>query len=342
MRSQGQGLMATLLMFAPLLAVPLVATWGVPWLAANAKSDNLADAEAHGVDREADIGQSHTGRHSVDELFAPVSERPAVDLQFSSDADAFPPHEHAGPNPHLQNASLVQSQEDGWVDPFDQIPSETPSRSQGARQSANTTPQKAAEEGTEQEAGGETPLPRDFDETDESRIDPPAKNPFAEFETEQTPGENGNARVAIKSDAFTDPAPEPRINREEESANVSGTLFGAESTSTSGNSNQGSESPEVAENAPEADSSQPPSTETETQPLTWKSARARLKEFGITHFYLEPDPNHEMYHFRCAYSPGGNQRVNRLFEAEAAEPLEAVQKVLAQVESWTARQSRQQ
>jgi len=342
MRSQGQGLMATLLMFAPLLAVPLVATWGVPWLAANAKSDNPADADSAGAEREAGVGQSRTGRHSVDELFAPVSERPSVDLQFSSDADAFPPHESSAPNPHLQNASLVQSQEDGWVDPFDQIPSETPSRSQGARQSANTTnatPQKAAEDGTDHEAGGETPLPRDFDETDESRVDPPAKNPFAEFEAEETPGENANARVAINSDAFTDPAPEPRINREEDSAKASGTLFGDETKSASGNSNQGSESPEIARNASEADSSEPPSTE--SQPLTWKTARARLKEFGITHFYLQPDPNHEMYHFRCAYSPGGDQRINRLFEAEAAEPLEAVQKVLAQVESWTARQSRQ-
>ena len=71
--------------------------------------------------------------------------------------------------------------------------------------------------------------------------------------------------------------------------------------------------------------------------LTWDTARARLKALGITHFYLQPDPNGKLYHFRCAYNPGGNTRINRLFEAEAEEPLEAVRKVLNQVESWTAR-----
>lgn len=76
-----------------------------------------------------------------------------------------------------------------------------------------------------------------------------------------------------------------------------------------------------------------------TQPLTWETARVRLQELGIKDYYVQPNSTGQLFHFRCAYAPPDNPRVIRLFEAEATEPLEAVRKVLVQLESWSDRQS---
>jgi hypothetical protein len=73
--------------------------------------------------------------------------------------------------------------------------------------------------------------------------------------------------------------------------------------------------------------------------LTWEAARNRLEALGIKQFYVHENPASRLFHFRCAYSPPENPRVTQVFEEEAADPLEAVRKVLVQVENWAERQS---
>jgi hypothetical protein len=68
--------------------------------------------------------------------------------------------------------------------------------------------------------------------------------------------------------------------------------------------------------------------------LTWREATRRLEEIGITDYRLERGNTPERFLFACRFSPGGDERIVQRFEAEAAEPLEAVEDVLEQVERW--------
>lgn len=71
-------------------------------------------------------------------------------------------------------------------------------------------------------------------------------------------------------------------------------------------------------------------------PLTWRAAVQRLNQMEIRNFRLEPGRTPEQFVFICSYTPRDNPRVSYRFEAEADEPLKAVEKVLAQIDSWLA------
>ncbi len=71
------------------------------------------------------------------------------------------------------------------------------------------------------------------------------------------------------------------------------------------------------------------------KPLTWKVAIAKLREVGIREYRLEPAERPNEFHFSCSYTPADNPRITHLFEAEAAEPLRAVEKVLEQIAEWS-------
>lgn len=62
----------------------------------------------------------------------------------------------------------------------------------------------------------------------------------------------------------------------------------------------------------------------------------KLAQYGITDYRLQPGTNAQGFHFACysrPASPGSRPTVIR-FEAEAADPLQAVQQTLQQVEQW--------
>lgn len=69
-------------------------------------------------------------------------------------------------------------------------------------------------------------------------------------------------------------------------------------------------------------------------PRDWRAATARLKELGIRDFHLTNGEGEHQFLFTCRYVMPDNPRVVRRFEAEAAEPLGAVEDVLSQVETW--------
>lgn len=68
--------------------------------------------------------------------------------------------------------------------------------------------------------------------------------------------------------------------------------------------------------------------------LTWREATRRLEEVGIRDYRLERGESSDRFLFVCRFSPGDDERIVQRFEAEAIEPLEAVEDVLAQVEAW--------
>lgn len=71
--------------------------------------------------------------------------------------------------------------------------------------------------------------------------------------------------------------------------------------------------------------------------LTWREAVRRLNELGIQEFRLEPGSQLGEFYFACEFTPHRNARVTRRFEAEAKEPLLAVQSVLRQIDEWMTR-----
>lgn len=74
-----------------------------------------------------------------------------------------------------------------------------------------------------------------------------------------------------------------------------------------------------------------------TDGLTWREAVRRLNELGIQEFRLEPGSQLGEFYFACEFTPHRNARVTRRFEAEAKEPLLAVQAVLRQIDEWLTR-----
>lgn len=72
--------------------------------------------------------------------------------------------------------------------------------------------------------------------------------------------------------------------------------------------------------------------------ITWQDARRRLADLGIDQFHLEPGVTADRYLFVCLLQPGGDARVTQRFEAEAGEPLAAVEAVLGQIDNWLARE----
>lgn len=68
--------------------------------------------------------------------------------------------------------------------------------------------------------------------------------------------------------------------------------------------------------------------------LTWRAATHRLDELGITNYRIERGKAADDFLFVCLFSPGADSRIIQRFEAEASDPLLAVEDVLGQVESW--------
>lgn len=75
---------------------------------------------------------------------------------------------------------------------------------------------------------------------------------------------------------------------------------------------------------------------TQAPPLTWQGAVQKLRELQIRSFRLEPGQQVGQFVFICSYTPHHNPRLSYRFEAEADEPLRAVEKVLGQIDSWMA------
>lgn len=86
----------------------------------------------------------------------------------------------------------------------------------------------------------------------------------------------------------------------------------------------------AATGTPAVGSSAPRSTR-----MSWQQAVERLRQLGIQTYHLEPGATPNEFHFSCFYTPPDNPRITHRFEAEAAEPLRAVEKVMLQVEQWS-------
>jgi len=68
--------------------------------------------------------------------------------------------------------------------------------------------------------------------------------------------------------------------------------------------------------------------------LSWRQASSKLAELGIRNYHLERGSKEESFLFVCLFSPGDAPQVTHRFEAEADDPLTAVNQVLQQLDRW--------
>lgn len=74
----------------------------------------------------------------------------------------------------------------------------------------------------------------------------------------------------------------------------------------------------------------------QTTNLTWSEARLQLADLGVDDFHLEAGSVPETFTFVAVFTPGAQPDVTYRFEAEASDPLLAVEDVVAQIEEWLA------
>ena len=88
-----------------------------------------------------------------------------------------------------------------------------------------------------------------------------------------------------------------------------------------------------------ADVAQSPATPAQTpdEQAGWQDAAQRLKKLGIRKYRLESRIDEQNFVFSCSLASPDNPRVIRRFEADADNPLEAVQHVLEQIDEWRSR-----
>ena len=72
----------------------------------------------------------------------------------------------------------------------------------------------------------------------------------------------------------------------------------------------------------------------------WQAAARRLKELGIRKYRLVSQIETQNFVFVCSFALSDNPRIVRRFEADADNPLEAVQSVLQQIDEWRSREDR--
>ena len=75
----------------------------------------------------------------------------------------------------------------------------------------------------------------------------------------------------------------------------------------------------------------------ENEALTWQTAVRKLNDLEIRNFRLQPGHRENQFAFICSYTPKDSPRVSYRFEAEADEPLKAVEKVFEQIAEWQQR-----
>jgi len=68
----------------------------------------------------------------------------------------------------------------------------------------------------------------------------------------------------------------------------------------------------------------------------WREAVARLNELGVEKYQLSQTEEPFVFLFACDLTHPDNPRITHRFQAEAGEPLQAVAKVIQQVETWSA------
>jgi hypothetical protein len=316
MRSGLHGTFATLLLLIPVLSIPALAIFGIPQFAPVVQSPTN---EGPDPDREHRVGQS--ARPAGDGLLSDLEDAPNFGGEPASN-----PRDRQG-----ESVPIPRRTAETWDSPNrEALPAEF-------NEPPKIRPLWADESGggnaRKNKASATTASAESLDRSDK-------RNHFDNgqgvdnrpvFENGQRP-RNG-ARPFPDVGQSTASSPPPR------NPNRGGVQFAV---------GDGSADPRIVpqsyqrERRLPADPYKPSAVqESDQAPLTWQSAVRRLNELEIRNFRLERGHHENQFIFICSYTPSDSPRVSNRFEAEADEPLKAVEKVLEQIEDWRKRQEGQ-
>jgi hypothetical protein len=279
MRNPLSGPVATLLMFVPLVAIPLFAIFGTPQA-------------------------STTG--------SPAAQ--TEDLKFALDKDK---PAAANSLPEADLASAVQLTE------------------------GNAT----AENGASQNAAGPNAAPPSAPAAAVAKND---SDPFAEF-VRPTDGEprrpeapSGNQTASAEGQRLRWPADAANNAQPQKTALASNDPVGDEGRAArpdafNDNSAERTRSKAATRMTAGFDASRGGEGSEDAKGL--RAAVARLNSLGITDYQWLPGDRDGEFLFRCRLVSKHNPRMMQRFEAEAAEPLQALEKVLVQIDEWRARRT---
>lgn len=289
MRSPLSGPIATLLMFVPLVAIPVFAVFGMPQFSTQSPAAQAEDLK-----------------------FAPDKDRPSPKtLPPEGDLGAGVQVTESASPPQTTEATLGAARNDS--DPFAEFV--RPSQGDAAHSAEGDAPRAKSNAGNRSFSPARRPQRWPSDEQSNPPQSPPVTLSEAATDDGRTTRPDG------------DPASAPtNVNSQEQKRSKSG----IRPTAVFDANRQRPDADRGATDAVKGASDEAQS---------WKAAVARLNALGIRDYQMQPGEREGEFHFSCLFVSRSNPRVVRRFEAEAAEPLEAVEQVLAQVDQWRGRRA---
>lgn len=307
MRSGIHGTFATLLLMVPLLSIPALAIFGIPQFAPVVASPL---DEGPDTDRERRVGQS--ARAADDGFLDSLDDAPEFGSNLG-DPESGSPSGQSGFMPGHVGESVPLPRKGGRGMNRD---SATPGSARPFPGTANPMPRF---QGQNQAPGNE----RRFEST-------PGEDSPRNFNDDRSKtGFNGDQPLTGSQDNSLDSSQDAlqEIGQPPSQQLLLGR--GSESGGPRVFQRQRDRMPETNSEVLEGGD--------EVEPLTWKSAVRRLNELEIRNFRIQPAHRENQFMFICSYTPSDSPRVSYRFEAEADEPLKAVEKVLEQIAEWQQR-----
>jgi hypothetical protein len=308
MAGSAGGPLGALLMIAPLAAIPIFAVVGIPQfasvVASPADDEEIADLGSSDSPTSPAISSAPSrSRTAADDIFSPVSEAAA-----------------------RSDSSKSRAARDG----------ETVQRKNRSRGETLTLPPADALDQWEirQTAVDEAPRGK-ATRTSPAAAPPRAKNNDPSESLELSDDDPAGGLVSAEN--FSPDLLKPELSQQAkpEKRNSRGDSSGAQgNVRTSSNVAQGEARGRRATTAADSPLAPPTAEINLAEQSGWRDATRRLKELGIRKYRLESQIEEQTFVFICSFAAVENPRVVRRFEAEADNPLEAVQKVIDEIDEW--------
>ena len=298
MHISGSGPLGVLLMIAPLAAIPVFAIVGVPQFlpvaASGADADDFAELGESSSRPAVTMAPESVQPRSANDLYAPLTEAPP---RRTGPNDSNSPQRR----PAVSTATADRTRKPGrWLPPSEAL-DQWEVRTDVAdtlSSSRKNEPFASSFSGTnEDEFEG---LQAPADEVDDGSVSTAGFNPDL-LSADRTGPSKSTGPSKTGTHSATDA---PRENPPDQRAG----------------GNTGGNTEALAHSLAEQSG--------------WQAAARRLKKLGIRKYRLESRIDEQNFVFICTFASPANPRVVRRFEADADNPLEAVQQVLQQIDEW--------
>lgn len=342
MRSTASGAFSTILLLVPILAIPALAVFGIPQLAP------LPEAEALSVRSGSD--------DELDEADAPTAHSAADHDSIDGESRRGIATNSQDENPRRGSAV---ARDESWPEGSQDSRSPAAGRGRSGEKlpgSSRDRSMAALAQGATTRAGGASSERSGPDEA--WAAEPDLSAPSELIRTAATGGRAGNRKDLVRTAGLDfDPRRDPRaIGGSQGPDDHWSAEAGDDSRRMPGQATELAADPrmmargfrrqpmEHVRDASGAAGKKPkPKAAVESsredraedrESLTWQAAVDRLNELEIHNFRLEPGSEPHQFIFICSYTPADNPKISYRFEAEAHEPLRAVEKVLEQIDQW--------